>query len=113
MLGHGPAALPALLACLATAAGQGRELGPGAAQGCIQQPGANPNRLGLPRPHCAPARRPAERITDGERSVRAALREALAAPVLPAMGAAALGPFVPLFMAHVCAAMTHLAEPIR
>ncbi|GAB4823624.1 hypothetical protein N2152v2_010670 [Parachlorella kessleri] len=54
-----------------------------------------------------------ERITDGDKSVRSALREALAAPVLPTLGPAALGPFVPLLMAHVCSAMTHLAEPVR
>ena len=45
--------------------------------------------------------------------MRSALRDALAAPLLPTLGPAALGPFVPLLMAHVCSAMTHLAEPIR
>ena len=55
----------------------------------------------------------AERITDGDKGVRAALREALADAVLPAIGAEALAPFVPLLMAHVGSAMTHLADPIR
>ena len=55
----------------------------------------------------------AERIGDGDASVRAALRELLAGTLLPALGGSALAPFVPLLMAHVCAAMTHLAEPIR
>ncbi|KAL4439859.1 hypothetical protein ABPG75_002860 [Micractinium tetrahymenae] len=55
----------------------------------------------------------AERITDGDKAVRAALRELLSGTLLPALGPAALAPFVPLMMAHVCAAMTHLAEPIR
>ena len=55
----------------------------------------------------------AERIGDGDASVRAALRELLAGTLLPALGGSALAPFVPLLMAHVCAAMTHLTEPIR
>lgn len=55
----------------------------------------------------------AERITDGDASVRAALRDLLSSTLLPALGAGPLAPFVPLLMAHVCAAMTHLSDPIR
>lgn len=55
----------------------------------------------------------AERVADGDKAVRGALRDLLGSTLLPAMGPAALAPFVPLLMAHVCAAMTHLAEPIR
>ena len=51
---------------------------------------------------------------DAAAAVRAALRdELLRGALLPLLGPAALAPFVPLLMAHVCAAMTHLAEPIR
>jgi pre-rRNA-processing protein IPI1 len=55
----------------------------------------------------------AARVADGDAAVRAAARELLKTVVLPGLGDAALGPHVPLLMAHVCAAMTHLAEPIR
>lgn len=55
----------------------------------------------------------AERVADGDGGVRAALRALLGGTLLPALGPAALAPFVPLLMAHVCAAMTHPAEPIR
>ncbi|PRW33261.1 Testis-expressed sequence 10 [Chlorella sorokiniana] len=55
----------------------------------------------------------AERISDGEAAVRTALRELLSSTLFPALGPASLAPFVPLLMAHICAAMTHLAEPIR
>lgn len=55
----------------------------------------------------------AERVTDGDAAVRAALRQLLSGTLLPALAPPALAPFVPLLMAHVCAAMTHLAEPIR
>lgn len=55
----------------------------------------------------------AARVGDGDAAVRDAARGLLAATLLPALGGAALAPYVPLLMAHVCAAMTHLAEPIR
>ena len=55
----------------------------------------------------------AERITDGDGGVRAALRSLLAGAVLPGLGVGPLAPFLPLLMAHVSAGMTHLAAPIR
>ena len=45
--------------------------------------------------------------------VRAALEDLLRGAMLPGLGAAALQPFLPLLMAHVCAAMTHLALDVR
>ena len=45
--------------------------------------------------------------------VRTALVELLRDAVLPGLGAAALQPFLPLLMAHVCAAMTALAPDVR
>ena len=55
----------------------------------------------------------AARVADADAGVRSALRDLLRGTLLPALGPAALAPYVPLLMAHVCAAMTHLAEPIR
>ncbi|KAL4853850.1 Testis-expressed protein 10 [Chlorella vulgaris] len=55
----------------------------------------------------------AARISDSDAAVRAAARELLEGTLLPALGGHALAPFLPLFMAHVCAAMTHLADQIR
>ena len=55
----------------------------------------------------------AERVADTDSGVRAALRDLLRGTLLPALGPRALAPFVPLLMAHTCAAMTHLAEPVR
>jgi hypothetical protein len=55
----------------------------------------------------------AERITDADAGVRGALRALLAGAVLPGLGEQALAPFLPLLMAHVSAAMTDLAAPVR
>ena len=55
----------------------------------------------------------AECIGDSDSRVRTALRDALSSAIFPALGAPALGPFVPLLMAHVGAALTHLADAIR
>ena len=55
----------------------------------------------------------AERITDADAGVRAALRALLTSAVLPGLGPGPLAPFLPLLMAHVSAGMTHLAAPIR
>jgi len=45
--------------------------------------------------------------------VRTALVDLLRDAVLPRLGAAALQPFLPLLMAHICAAMTALAPDVR
>lgn len=55
----------------------------------------------------------AEHVADADTSVRAALRDLLKSVVLPGLGAAALAPFLPLIMAHITSAMTHLAEAVR
>lgn len=55
----------------------------------------------------------AEHVTDAEASVRAALRDLLGNVVLPGLGPAALAPFLPLIMAHITSAMTHLADAVR
>ncbi|EFJ52309.1 hypothetical protein VOLCADRAFT_86599 [Volvox carteri f. nagariensis] len=55
----------------------------------------------------------AERIVDGDSSVRSALRELLHGSVLPLLGQDALRPFMPVVMAHICGAMTHLSLDIR
>ena len=55
----------------------------------------------------------AERIGDADKEVREALLALLGDGVLPALGPAALAPFLPLLMAHISAAMTHLNDTIR
>ena len=55
----------------------------------------------------------AERISDAEADVRSGLLALLRDVVLPALGPAALAPFLPLLVAHVSAAMTHLADAVR
>ncbi len=55
----------------------------------------------------------AERMADPDAGVRAALQALLSGTVLRELGAGALAPFLPLLMAHVSAAMTNLAAPIR
>ena len=55
----------------------------------------------------------AERIADPEAPVRDALHALLAAHVLAGLGPAAVAPFAPLLMAHVCGAMTSLAPDVR
>jgi pre-rRNA-processing protein IPI1 len=55
----------------------------------------------------------ATRVADGEQPVRTALRFLLRTAALPALGPAALAPFVPLFMAHLSAALTHLSADVR
>lgn len=55
----------------------------------------------------------ADRVTDGESPVRKELKTLLQDKLLPLLSPLALGPFVPLLMAHVCSAMTHLTASIR
>ncbi|KAG2448880.1 hypothetical protein HYH02_006229 [Chlamydomonas schloesseri] len=55
----------------------------------------------------------AERIVDGDPGVRSELRRLLGESVLPVLGADALRPFMPMVMAHVCGAMTHLSLDVR
>lgn len=55
----------------------------------------------------------AERSADADPACRAAQRDLLSKALLPALGKDALQPFIPVLMGHICAAMTHLAEPIR
>ena len=55
----------------------------------------------------------AERVGDADKEVREALLALLGDCVLPALGPAALAPFLPLLTAHVSAAMTHLNDAIR
>ncbi|GIL45606.1 hypothetical protein Vafri_2810, partial [Volvox africanus] len=55
----------------------------------------------------------AERIVDGDSSVRSALRDLLNNSVLPILGSDVLRPFMPVVMAHVCGAMTHLSLDVR
>lgn len=54
-----------------------------------------------------------ERTADADSGCRAAQRDLFKKALLPALGKEALQPFIPLIMGHICAAMTHLAEPIR
>ena len=55
----------------------------------------------------------AERVGDGDALVRAALQDLLKTRLLPGLGPTGVAPFVPLLMAHVCAALTHLSAPVR
>ncbi|CAM6100933.1 unnamed protein product [Calypogeia fissa] len=53
------------------------------------------------------------RITDTEKSVRQALVLLLQSSILPTLPEAMMKPLVPVIMAHVCSAMTHLVLDIR
>ena len=53
------------------------------------------------------------RLADRDESCRAAVKQLLQEALLPAMGRTALSPFFPVLLAHVNAALTHLAFPIR
>ena len=55
----------------------------------------------------------AEHLADSDAAVRAALRDLWRDVVLPGLGPAGLAPFLPLLMAHVASAMTHLSAPVR
>ncbi len=55
----------------------------------------------------------AEHAADTDEGVRAAVRDLLREVVLPGLGAAGLAPFLPLLMAHITSAMTHLAAAVR
>ncbi len=55
----------------------------------------------------------ANRIADSDKQVREALKELLAGSLLPQLGEGRLTPFLPLLMAHICSAMTHLQAGIR
>lgn len=53
------------------------------------------------------------RLADRDESCRAAVKQLLQEALLPAMGSTALSPFFPVLLAHVNAALTHLAFPVR
>lgn len=53
------------------------------------------------------------RIADTDASVRTALQGLLRDTVVPVLDGAVLQPFMPVIMAHVCAAMTHLSLDVR
>jgi pre-rRNA-processing protein IPI1 len=55
----------------------------------------------------------AERVSDSDSGVRASLRDLLGQTLLPGLVGSALAPFIPLLMAHVGSAMTHIAPDIR
>ncbi len=55
----------------------------------------------------------AQRFADGDKGVRAALRALLRSTVLPGLGEGQLAPFLPVVMAHLASAMTHLAPDVR
>ena len=55
----------------------------------------------------------AEHLADSDAAVRAALRDLWRDVVLPGLGPAGLAPFLPLVMAHVTSAMTHLSAAVR
>ena len=55
----------------------------------------------------------AERMADTDAGARAALRDLLKDVVLPRLGAGGLAPFLPLLMAHITSAMTHLTAAVR
>ena len=55
----------------------------------------------------------AEHLADADAGVRTALRELLRDVVLPGLGPGGLAPFLPLLMAHITSAMTHLAAAVR
>ena len=55
----------------------------------------------------------AEHMVDTDAGARAALRDLLKDVVLPRLGAGGLAPFLPLLMAHITSAMTHLTAAVR
>jgi pre-rRNA-processing protein IPI1 len=55
----------------------------------------------------------APRCSDGDKAVRGALQSLLRAAVLPGLGAGQVAPFMPLLMAHVGSALTHLEPAVR
>lgn len=55
----------------------------------------------------------AERLSDAHPPCRAAVRDLFQRALLPAMGRGAIQPFLPILMAHIRAAMTHLSEDVR
>jgi len=55
----------------------------------------------------------ANRIADSDKPVRSALKDLLGGSLLPQLGEGMLAPFLPLLMAHICSAMTHLQPGIR
>eukprot|EP00775_Hariotina_reticulata_P010124 gene10124-10282_t len=55
----------------------------------------------------------ATRVSDGEQQVRTALVPLLRTAALPAVGPTALQPFLPMFLAHLSAALTHLSADVR
>ncbi|GBF93242.1 hypothetical protein Rsub_05974 [Raphidocelis subcapitata] len=57
--------------------------------------------------------RAAARLSDGDGGVRDALLAMLRGAALPALGPAVLAPFLPMLMAHLEAAMTHLEGAVR
>jgi len=52
-------------------------------------------------------------LGDPEAAVRAALLDLAANTILPGLSAAALAPFLPLLMAHVSGALTHIVLAVR
>lgn len=67
---------------------------------CFEQAGAVVEKL-------------AEHVADTDAGARAALRDLLKDVVLPRLGAGGLAPFLPLLMAHITSAMTHLTAAVR
>lgn len=55
----------------------------------------------------------ATRISDGEQPVRTALLSLFRTAALPAVGPVVLSPFLPMLMAHLSAALTHLSADVR
>ncbi|CAD7697967.1 unnamed protein product [Ostreobium quekettii] len=54
-----------------------------------------------------------ERCTDNDGRVRTTLLRLMSKWVLPLLGVHAFRPFLPLLMAHICSAMTHLEAGVR
>ena len=52
-------------------------------------------------------------IADNDKAVRAALHEMCSHVILPLLGPEALAPFLPLLMAHISGALTHLVLDVR
>lgn len=55
----------------------------------------------------------ANRIADPEKPVREALKTLFHGSLVTTFSSGMLMPFLPLLMAHICSAMTHLQEGIR
>ena len=55
----------------------------------------------------------ANRIADPEKPVREALKALFQSCLVSTFGGSLLTPFLPLLMAHICSAMTHLQPNIR